>query len=64
MNINETRDAIGEKVREVEAFADSLPERAKSLKSRAEFTVQEKPLLCLVGAFAVGFLIAKVARRA
>lgn len=63
MNLNESKNAIEEKFREAEAFAESLPERAKSIRTRAENAVIDRPLLCLGAAFAVGFLIAKVARR-
>lgn len=71
MGFNETKDTITEKVREAEAFAADMPARmeearemARDWKTRAEAMVREKPVICLAGAFAIGFLLAKVARHA
>lgn len=61
MNLNET---ITEKAHEAKAIVAELPELAASWKTKAEALVQEKPVVCLAGAFAIGFLIAKVARHA
>jgi|GEM_PF-5175826 len=42
---------------------DAAKHMAQSWKKRAESVIRERPAVCLLGAFAVGFLLAKVARR-
>lgn len=75
MGFNETKNSVSEKVKEasetVHSFAEDLPKRmeeardvANDWKAKAETLIREKPGTCLIGAFAIGFLLAKVARHA
>lgn len=50
-------------VDESRAVLEALKERVAELNERAKGLIKERPLACLVGAVALGYVVARIARR-
>jgi ElaB/YqjD/DUF883 family membrane-anchored ribosome-binding protein len=63
MNTSELGSTVRELEEQVQGQLKGVSKRMKTVTERAVDLVRENPAAALVGAFAVGYLIARVARR-